>query len=280
MEYKFINMENLSKHIGQVPRRFYSSMAVNTIGFVPRKKERVIRSFDSINFSFIIEGSGTYIYRGQEYKVNAPCVIIQWPGEAMNYGPDKSWDEVFLIYPEATVKVFQERNFIRQDHPIWHISNPDKILKLLTELKTALTAKSLNPDRIDYICEGMIMESLLSQSSPPETVEEEKIRVIKSYLRNNFASKHDYARLARQHGMSLSTFRRHWLKHIGVPPAKYQSNLLIQEACRLLIEKNESIKEIAAMLNFDDPLYFSKKFHKETGITPSQYRNQHAQFAI
>ena len=280
MEYKFIKMENLSKHLGHMPRTFCSSMQVNSIGFVRRKKERVVRSFDSFNFSFIIEGTGTYIYRGEVYKVNAPCVIAQWPGEPMNYGADKTWYEVFLIYPASAGEFLQKRNFFKQDYPIWHISNPDKILKLITELKTALTVKLLNPDRIDYICEGMIMESLLAQASPPETDEQRKIMVLKSYIRNNFSIKHDYTRLARQYGMSLSTFRRHWLKHTGVPPAKYQSDLLIQEACRLLIEKNESIKEIAEILNFDDQFYFTKKFHKETGVTPTQYRKQHAQFPI
>ncbi|MFA7230574.1 MAG: AraC family transcriptional regulator [Victivallaceae bacterium] len=124
------------------------------------------------------------------------------------------------------------------------------------------------------------MESLLAQSRSPETDEERKVRVIKSYVRNNFSVKHDYAQLAKNHGMSLSTFRRYWLKYTGLPPAKYQNDLLIHEACRLLIEKNESIKEIAEMLNFDDPFYFTKKFHQKIGITPTQYRKKHAQFSI
>jgi AraC-like DNA-binding protein len=280
MEYKFFKMENLSKHLGHMTRKFCSPMPVNSIGFVPRKKERVVRSFDSFNFSFILEGTGTYVYRGEIYKVNAPCVIAQWPGEPMDYGPDKTWYEIFLIYPASTGEFLQKRNFFSQNHPIWHISNPDRILKWITGLKTALTATPLIPDRIDYLCEGMIMESLLAQSAPPQTDEERKIRMLKSYISNNFNVKHDYTQLAKEHGMSLSTFRRHWLEYTGVPPAKYQSNLIIQEACRLLIEKNESIKEIAEMLRFDDPLYFTKKFHKETGVTPTQYRKQHAQFPI
>ena len=263
-----------------MPRKFCSLLPISSIGFAPRKKDRVVRTFESFNFSFIIEGTGTYVYRGEVYKVNAPCVITQWPGEPMDYGPDKTWYEVFFIYPESAGEFLRNRNFFREDKPIRHIADPDRILELLAELKTVLTAGTLNPDRADYICEGIIMESLLAQSDPPETDEERKIRVLKSYIRNNFSVRHDYARLAREHGMSLSTFRRHWLKYTGVPPAKYQNDLLIQEACRLLIEKNESIKKIAEMLNFDDPLYFTKKFHKETGLTPTQYRKRHAQFPI
>ncbi len=280
MEYKFIKMENLSKHLGYMPRKFCSPMPLDTIGFVPRKKERVVRSFKSFNFSFIIEGTGTYIYRGEVYKINAPCVITQWPGEPMDYGPDKSWYEVYFIYPESAGEFLQKRRFFKQNKFVWHITDPGRILNLLAELKVALATESLNPDRIDYLCEGIIMESLLAQSSPPETEEERKIRILKSYIRNNFSIKHNYKQLAREYGMSLSTFRRYWLKYTGMPPARYQNKLLVQEACRLLIEKNESVKEIAEMLNFDDPFYFSKKFHKETGVTPTQYRRQHAQFPV
>ena len=280
MEYKIYNMENLSKHVGHIPRRFHSPLPVNSIGFVPRKSDRVVRAFNSFNFSFILEGTGTYVYRGETYRVNAPCVITQWPEEPMDYGPDKTWYEVFLIYPPETGEFLRKRKFFSQEQPLWYISDSDRILKWLAELKTALETSPLVPDRIDYLCEGMIMESFLAQSTPPRTPEERKIRELKAYIGNNFTVSHDYRRLAGQHGMSLSTFRRRWLEYIGTPPAKYQSRLLIQEACRLLIENNESIKEIAERLNFQDPLYFTKKFHKETGFTPTQYRKQHAQFPV
>jgi AraC-like DNA-binding protein len=273
-------MENLFKHTGSEPRRFQSPLQVNSIGFVPHKKERVRRSFNSFNFSFILEGAGTYVCQGKVYEVNAPCVITQWPGEPLDYGPDKSWFEIFFIYPASAGEYLFSRHFFSLDKPVWSVSNPDRILKLAGELRSALTAEPLVPDRIDYLCEGMIMESLLAQSHPPCTPEEQKIRNIRSYIRNNFFEKYDFSRLAREHGMSLSTFRRRWLEYTGTPPAKYQSGLIIQEACRLLVEKNSSIKEIAAALNFDDPLYFTKKFHKETGLTPTQYRKQHTQFPI
>lgn len=274
-------MEFLLKHLRHLPRKFCSPMPINIIGFLPHKKDRMICDFFStFNFSFILEGTGTYIYHGEVYNVKAPCVVTECPGELMDYGPDTSWYEIFLSYPSSSEKFLKKRNFFKQGRPIWHISNPDNVLKLVVELKAALAATPIVADRVDLICEAMIVESLLAKATPPQTAEERKIRLIKSYIRDNFTVKHDYARLAGQYGMALSTFRRHWLKYIGIPPAKYQSNLIIQEACRLLIENDETIKEIAEMLNFQDPFYFSKKFHMETGFTPTQYRNQYSRFPI
>ncbi len=220
------------------------------------------------------------MYQGVVYKVTAPCVIIQWPGAKLDYGPDKSWYEVYFIYPIAAGAYLHKRKFFRQVQPIWHIYNFDRILEGLSELKKVLTAPLLSPDRVDYLCEGIIMESLLAQPTEPQEIEEQKIRIIESYIRNNFTIKHDYTQLAKQQGMSLSTFLRRWLEYTGVPPAKYQNSLLMQEACRLLTVSTESIKEIAEMLDFQDPLYFTKKFHKEIGTTPTSYRKQHSQFLI
>jgi AraC family transcriptional regulator, arabinose operon regulatory protein len=33
-----------------------------------------------------------------------------------------------------------------------------------------------------------------------------------------------------------------------------------------------SVKEVAARVGYDDPLYFSRRFHAEHGTSPSAYR--------
>lgn len=52
----------------------------------------------------------------------------------------------------------------------------------------------------------------------------------------------------------------------------YFTKLKIQEAKRLLRERNLSVTQIAEKLAFDTPNYFSKTFKKSTGYTPLQYR--------
>jgi len=56
------------------------------------------------------------------------------------------------------------------------------------------------------------------------------------------------------------------------------SNLIreikIREATRLLKNSEMNISEIAYNLGFSDPLYFSKYFKKEIGVSPQQYRKE------
>jgi YesN/AraC family two-component response regulator len=53
----------------------------------------------------------------------------------------------------------------------------------------------------------------------------------------------------------------------------YQQMLRINQAKHLLKTDNLSIEEIAWTIGYDDPAYFARVFKKETGKTPSQYRD-------
>lgn len=61
-------------------------------------------------------------------------------------------------------------------------------------------------------------------------------------------------------------------KSTGTTPLRYFNRLKIEEAKRLILEKRQSFSEISEMLNFDNPLYFSRVFKLYTGISPSAYR--------
>ena len=54
---------------------------------------------------------------------------------------------------------------------------------------------------------------------------------------------------------------------------QYYRRLKISEAKRLLCEQELTCAEIAALLGYDTPQYFSLVFKKETGLTPGRYQN-------
>lgn len=58
-------------------------------------------------------------------------------------------------------------------------------------------------------------------------------------------------------------------------PSRIIKTRVLTEAKRLLIYTDKSVKEIAAIIGYDDPFYFSRIFTKETGISPSEYKKIH-----
>lgn len=61
-------------------------------------------------------------------------------------------------------------------------------------------------------------------------------------------------------------------KQTGMPLSYWIQQEIILEAKRLLFFTNHSIKEIAFILGYEDPGYFSRLFTKSTGITPLSFR--------
>ncbi len=270
-------MDNFPIHLEPLPRRFPHLMQVSAIGHIPRKRDMIASTFTTFNFSFILRGSGTYLFRGRTWDVKAPCVITQWPDEYLEYGPQREWEELFVIYPAGCMDALGRRGFADPGRPVWYISDPAGVrrgINLLREYSVAVEVPG-RADQIDWVCEGMVLESLVSSRRTCEDEKERAIRSIQSYILANPLKRIDFDDVALDFGMSPSSFRRYWNLYVDLPPARFQMRLRMRQACRMLVETKMSIGRIAESLGFDDQLYFSRTFRKFMGMPATRYRDEH-----
>lgn len=75
-------------------------------------------------------------------------------------------------------------------------------------------------------------------------------------------------------GLSPAHFTRMFQSKIGIAPVKYIIEIKMNYAKKMLTEQDLSIQEIARLLHYEDPLYFSRQFTKSTGLSPRKYRNE------
>lgn len=64
-------------------------------------------------------------------------------------------------------------------------------------------------------------------------------------------------------------------KTYGISPINYLLSLRLQESRFLLQSTDYSMAQIAQMVGFSSPCYFSQVFHKAMGISPREYRNSY-----
>lgn len=57
-------------------------------------------------------------------------------------------------------------------------------------------------------------------------------------------------------------------------PLDFVRHLRMQRAEELVEKSDATFSEIAYSVGFTDPKYFTKCFKKETGMTPSEYRQK------
>ncbi len=275
-------MDFIHRHTAPLPRRFATRLPVATVGYLEKTGQDIItHRFKSCNFSFILAGSGFYEKDGRRWPVQAPCVLIQVAEEDQRYGPVSFWHELFLIYEAHCRAQLEACRYLVRERPIWNIGNMVQVHARLEELTDLLRRvnEDGSVDRLDMVCELLIMESILGRARPAESEEEQAIRRIHAYLRGHFLKDHDYDQLAREQGMSRSTFRRRWARMYHEPPGRFVGQLRLREACRLLVESKAPIGDIAERSGFQDQLYFSRIFRKKTGMTASAYRKRHQEHA-
>lgn len=96
-------------------------------------------------------------------------------------------------------------------------------------------------------------------------------RVIK-YLEEHYNEKITAKQLERAALQNSRTILRQFSKYLGISPMRYLTELRINKAKEMLLQSDYKVNEIALSVGFGDPLYFTTVFHKEVGLTPSEFK--------
>lgn len=81
--------------------------------------------------------------------------------------------------------------------------------------------------------------------------------------------------LSELYNMSEGHFIRQFKVYTGHTPLEYRAMKRMENAKSLLSGTDMSVRDISESLGFDDPLYFSRVFKKNTGISPREYRKKY-----
>ena len=80
--------------------------------------------------------------------------------------------------------------------------------------------------------------------------------------------------LAKSFYMSETHLRRIFESEFGMSPINYLCSIRLENAkCMLLSQKDMNIRDIAEACGYSSVYYFSNTFHKNVGISPSEYRH-------
>jgi AraC family transcriptional regulator len=101
-----------------------------------------------------------------------------------------------------------------------------------------------------------------------------KLRQVTDWMSEHIAEEFSLERLAAQAGLSKFYFNRLFKSAMGVSPSRYQMTLRMDEARRLLRETKDTVVEIGLSVGCPNQSHFARIFRKETGLTPSDYRQQ------
>ncbi len=92
------------------------------------------------------------------------------------------------------------------------------------------------------------------------------------YFNESFSRDISIEEYAAEHHIGTCWLIRSFKRYTGLTPLQYLTSIRINKAKELLQVSNYSIQEIANIVGYEDPLYFSRIFKKQTGHAPSKFQ--------
>jgi AraC family transcriptional regulator of arabinose operon len=91
-------------------------------------------------------------------------------------------------------------------------------------------------------------------------------------MQMHYREKIKISRLAEKIGISRSYLTKLMQTHYGLSPQEFLIKVRMENAAHFLNHTDDSIREIAADVGYDDALAFSKAFRQYYDVSPSGFR--------
>lgn len=102
-----------------------------------------------------------------------------------------------------------------------------------------------------------------------------QVRRAKEWLETNYREQDlKVDQLSRSFGRSATALRSRFKLETGYTPHEYVQHRRIEEARQELLESDREVTEIAHGLGFSSSQYFATVFRRQTGMTPSAFRER------
>lgn len=237
---------------------------------------RTVRNRGSDDYLLIVTRSGGGLHRGDEVlRLSPGTALLYTPGNPQDYGTDPEtgrWEfvwshfvppgdwEPLLLWPQTG-----HTGFLRLDRhaPEVHRAMDELVAWLTTGRRTRFAWNAL--ERALLWCE---------QENPLADFRCRDARILDalSYITEHLHEPLRVARIANAVGLSRSRLAHLFREQLGMGIFDYVEDQRIRKATDHLRMSDRPIAEIAALVGYDDPLYFSKRFKSRTGSSPSRWR--------
>ena len=215
----------------------------------------------------ITQGTGTFHFDNDTVKLTLGSLIFGFKGETVFCEPEDNLEYIYISFGGARANTLFTRFGIYKSNrsftgfegmiPMWR----ESILRA-------------SESSIDLAAESALLYAL-SRFSSEEREKGDVVNKAVTYINENFTeSDLSLAELADELGYNSKYLSHIFKEKIGMSFSEYLRTVRIKHAVMLFDHGLDSVKNVALLSGFSDPLYFSSVFKNAVGISPKEYKER------
>lgn len=231
------------------------------------QKETLITNNFVLNL--VCEGKGTFTCGKDSYEVSEGDIFFVLKGESFSVSSsdDEKLSYMYISFNGRRAYEYIERFGICEDYRVFNGYE-----YLVPFWKESLDIA--REDNIDLLSESVLVYSLARMSAEKKDKSDLISRMIE--LTNEYFTDSAFtiSVLADEIGYDKKYLSSVFKRKKGITFTNYLKGLRIRRAVFYMEEGVNSVKNVALLSGYSDPLYFSKVFVSEMGITPKEFIKQ------
>ena len=229
---------------------------------------------------YVASGKAHFYIKGQEVIVTAGNMVLYQPKQEMHYeyfGKDKP--EVYWVhFTGGQVRSILKRHDVPMDNNVFYAGNSPTygylFKEMILELQTCRVGyEALLSMYLEQIF-VLVQRSRLDKSPVVSSHLQEEMGIARRYFQEHYNEDINIEEYALSRNMSVSYFLKKFKEVTTKSPMQYILGIRISNAVSLLESTDYNVTEISTIIGYDNPLYFSRIFKKQKGLSPSDYRKQ------
>ena len=227
---------------------------------------------------YVASGKAHFLINGENREVTAGHMVLYLPRQTQDYvyyGKDKP--EVYWVhFTGSDVKNILRHHQIPLDENIFYCGVVSTYAYLFKEIIQELQNCRVGYQDVIamYLRQVflLIQRSRLEQKPAVSTYLLEEMELARRYFNEHYNEAINIESFAKSRSMSVSWFLRNFKQVTGMSPMHYILINRINNAVSLLETTDYNVTEISTIVGYDNPMYFSRLFKKQKGISPTEYR--------
>ena len=235
---------------------------------------------DSFLFILAESGFGTITVRNQEYALSSgDCAFINCSEPYTHSTSDAPWSLRWVHLNGPTMNAVYEKYLERSGSVMFSPAESNIYTDLMDQLSASVLSDSYVRDMEIHQILSALLTQIMKDCWNPESIHKRTesdtgITQLRTYLSEHYREKISLEELSSRFFLSKFYLTKLFKEQYGITISDYILDQRIHHAKELLRFSDQSLEAIATECGFYDLPYFSRKFKKAEGISPSAYRNQ------